>query len=104
MKLRSSTLVVVLLAIAAVLYGCGARSLPSAPTVTTAHAVSNPLGRTAPTDANVNGSGSNMPTYYAGQLFTINFTEIPPRGETSNQTHNTSITNIYQSHAGLPGG
>ena len=56
------------------------------------------------TTANINGIGSAMPAYYDGKLFTINFTELPPGGESANLTKNGSINNIYQSDACSPGG
>ena len=37
----------------------------------------------------------NMDAYYDGQLFTINFMELPPGGEASNLQHNASINTIY---------
>src|SRR5690349_20398003 len=46
----------------------------------------------------------NMPAYYDGNLFTINFKELPAGGETSNLAHNGSINLIYMSDPGLPGG
>jgi len=46
--------------------------------------------------ANVKGSGSDMPAYYDHQLFTINFTELPPKGEQSTLNRNQSINIIYQ--------
>jgi hypothetical protein len=54
--------------------------------------------------ASVSGSGSNMPAYYDGQLFTINFFELPAGGETATLARNKSINVIYMSDAGLPGG
>ncbi len=46
--------------------------------------------------ASTNGSGGNMPAFYDGQLFTINFKELPSGGESSNLAHNGSINTIYQ--------
>jgi hypothetical protein len=46
----------------------------------------------------LNGSGGDMPAYYDGQLFTINFKELPPNGEaavlaqTSRSTSSTCAT------------
>jgi len=51
-----------------------------------------------------NGSSTNMPAYYDGTLFTINFKEQPPGGEQSLLTHNHSINTIYQSDGCMPGG
>ena len=44
-----------------------------------------------------NGVAGSMPAYYDGKLFTINFKELPPGGETANLTHNGSINIIYMS-------
>lgn len=46
---------------------------------------------------NTQGIGGAMPAYYDGQIFTINFSELPPGGETANLLHNGGINNIYQS-------
>src|SRR2546422_11422054 len=51
-----------------------------------------------------NGSSTNMPAYYDGTLFTINFKEQPPGSEQSLLTHNHSINTIYQSDGCMPGG
>lgn len=51
-----------------------------------------------------NGSSTNMPAYYDGQLFTINFKEQPPGGEQTLLTHNGSINTIYMSDGCMPGG
>ncbi len=53
---------------------------------------------------NLNGSAGAMPSYYDGELFTINFMELPPDGAHANQQHNSSINVIYMSDAGLPDG
>jgi len=50
------------------------------------------------------GSFTEMPAYYDGTLFTINFTELPAGGESANLKKNSSINTIYQSDPGLPGG
>jgi hypothetical protein len=44
---------------------------------------------------NANGSGGDMPAYYDGQKFTINFKEMPPNAENSLLGHNGSINTIY---------
>src|SRR2546430_10038482 len=54
--------------------------------------------------ASENGSAGDMPAYYASQLFTINFKELPPGGEDANLQHNGSINFIFMSDNGLPGG
>jgi hypothetical protein len=46
--------------------------------------------------ASTSGSGGDMPAYYDGHLFTINFKELPSGGESSNLAHNGSINTIYQ--------
>ena len=51
-----------------------------------------------------NGVGGAMPAYYDDQLFTINFKELPPGGESSNLQHNGSINTIYQSDGCMPVG
>jgi len=47
--------------------------------------------------ASPNGSAGDMPAYYDGQLFTINFKQQPSGGEASLLTHNSSINTIYMS-------
>jgi hypothetical protein len=44
-----------------------------------------------------NGSSTDMPAYYDGELFTINFKELPSGGENAVLDHNKSINNIYMS-------
>ena len=44
-----------------------------------------------------NGSAGQMPAYYDGKLFTINFKQLPPGGEGSVLTQNKSINLIYMS-------
>ena len=50
-----------------------------------------------PFAASPNGSARDMPAYYDGQLFTINFKQEPSGGEASLLTHNGSINTIYMS-------
>ena len=55
----------------------------------------------------LNGSAGQMPAFYDGQLFTINFKELPPGGEGANLAQNKSINTIYMCDAcmgQLPGG
>ena len=55
----------------------------------------------------MNGSGGDMPALYDGQLFTINFKELPPNGEAAALAQNQSINIIYMCDAcenALPGG
>jgi hypothetical protein len=47
--------------------------------------------------ASPNGSAGQMPAYYDGQLFTINFKQQPSGGEASLLAHNGSINTIYMS-------
>jgi hypothetical protein len=42
-----------------------------------------------------NGSGGDMPAYYDGNLFTINFKELPGSAEQALLAHNGSINFIY---------
>ncbi len=53
---------------------------------------------------NTNGSGTDMPAYYDGKLFTINFMELSPDAERSAIAHNSAINKIFRSDPGLPGG
>jgi len=50
-----------------------------------------------------NGSGGQMPAFYDGRPFTINFKEEPANAEESLLEHNGSINVIYMSDEGLPG-
>jgi len=54
--------------------------------------------------ASENGSGGDMPAFYDGQIFTINFKELPAGGEAATLAQNKSINTIYMSDPGLPGG
>ena len=47
--------------------------------------------------ANPNGSAGEMPAFYDGQQFTINFKEQPSGGEAALLAHNGSINTIYMS-------
>ncbi|MBI1804931.1 MAG: hypothetical protein HY033_06065 [Ignavibacteriae bacterium] len=60
----------------------------------------SPVGSTSGSE---NGSGGNMPAYYDGKLFTINFKELPASGEKAVLANNKSINVIYMSDPGLPG-
>jgi hypothetical protein len=51
-----------------------------------------------------NGSAGQMPAYYDGHLFTINFKELPPGGETAVHDHNKSFNTIYQSDQAVANG
>ena len=54
--------------------------------------------------ASENGSAGEMPSYYDGELFTINLMELPATGEDANFQHNGSINIIYMSDSDLPDG
>ena len=54
--------------------------------------------------ANLNGSGGDMPAFYDGEQFTINFKELPTSAEQAVISNNGSINTIYMSDPGLPGG
>lgn len=73
----------------------GSRSPAAAPNAST----SATGGRT-----NTQGIGGAMPAFYDAKLFTINFSELPPGGESANLTNNGSINNIYQSDACVAAG
>ncbi len=45
--------------------------------------------------ANPNGAGGQMPAFYDGQQFTINFKEQPSEAEEALLAHNGSINTIY---------
>ena len=51
-----------------------------------------------------NGSAGEMPSYYDGELFTINLMELPAGGEDANFNHNGSINVIYMADSSLPDG
>ena len=53
---------------------------------------------------NTQGIGGAMPAFYDAKLFTINFSELPPGGESANLLNNGSINNIYQSDACVAAG
>ena len=63
-----------------------------------------PSGVALSSTANTTGIGSAMPAYYDGKIFKINFTELPPGGESANLSNNGSINNIYQSDACVAAG
>src|SRR5258708_39685094 len=71
---------------------------------------SNPVGSNTPgtltggmgtastqSTANLKGSGGDMPAYYDGKLFTINFARLPAGGEQANLKKNSSINITYMS-------
>jgi hypothetical protein len=43
-----------------------------------------------------NGRATAMPAYYDGQIFTINFKELPSAGEAAVLAHNGQINFIYE--------
>ena len=50
------------------------------------------------------GKASEIPAYYDGKLFTIQFVEFSSSAEATLLQHNGSLNFIYQSDPGLPGG
>jgi hypothetical protein len=50
-----------------------------------------------------NGSAGDMPAFYDGKVFTINFKELAPDAEKSAIAHNAAINKIFMSDPGLPG-
>lgn len=68
------------------------------------HSSRAPSGLALSSTANTTGIGSAMPAYYDGKIFKINFTELPPGGESANLSRNGSINNIYQSDACVSAG
>src|SRR5436305_4067698 len=53
---------------------------------------------------NTKGIAGAMPAFYDAKLFTINFSELPPGGESANLANNGSINNIYRSDACVAAG
>src|SRR2546426_11902582 len=54
--------------------------------------------------ASSNGVAGAMPAYYDGQLFLINFKELPAAAEQAVLAGNQSVNTIFTSEASLPGG
>jgi hypothetical protein len=77
-------------------------SIPS-PTSTTTNAAAS-SNATATPMSSPNGVAGSMPAYYDAQLFTINFKELPPGGESATLAHNGSINTIYMSDGCMPSG
>lgn len=50
------------------------------------------------------GAASQIPAYYDGELFSIQFVEFSATAERTLLQHNGSLNFIYQSDPGLPGG
>ena len=55
-------------------------------------------------NGNANGSGGDMPAFYDGSTFTINFKELSSNAEMSLLRSNHSINVIYMSDTPLPDG
>ena len=53
---------------------------------------------------NLNGREGSMPAIYDGELFTVNFKEMPEKGTESLLAHNGSVNIIYTSGDTLPDG
>ena len=87
-----------------------AAACTSSSTTTEPSSLSTPLlqpspGRVSSASAdNTKGIGGAMLAFYDSKLFTINFTELPPGGESANLARNGSINIIYQSDGCMPGG
>src|SRR5262245_43919561 len=62
------------------------------------------LGANGAFSGSTNGKASEIPAYYDGKLFTIQFVEFPPAAEQSLIQHNKNLNLIFQSDAGLPSG
>jgi len=61
-------------------------------------------GATAGAAGSENGSAADMPAFYDGRLFTINFKKEPDGSAGALLAHNGSINTIFMSDPGLPGG
>lgn len=83
---------------AAIVAACGSTAT-EVTSSTAARPTALPSALGSSTTGNITGIGSAMPAYYDGKLFKINFTQLPPGGESANLTRNGSINNIYQSDA-----
>ncbi|OLC53012.1 MAG: hypothetical protein AUH92_06675 [Acidobacteria bacterium 13_1_40CM_4_69_4] len=68
------------------------------------HAGGGPAGATAGAAGSANGSAGDMPAFYDGRLFTIDFKKQPDGAAGALLAHNGSINVIYMSDPGLPGG
>jgi hypothetical protein len=53
---------------------------------------------------NLNGRAGSMPAIYDGELFTVNFKEMPAKATASLLAHNGSVNVIYTSDDTLPDG
>src|SRR6266436_2198455 len=51
-----------------------------------------------------NGSAGDMPAFYDGELFTINFKELPSGGESAVLAQNSQINTIYMSDQAMAAG
>ena len=51
---------------------------------------------------NLNGREGSMPAIYDGELFTVNFKEMPDKAADALLAHNSSVNIIYTSEATLP--
>lgn len=88
--------------------GCGSKKTPTGPSMITGGAGATLARAAGPAPATAaqttNGQAGQMPAYYDGRLFTINFLELPRSGEKAVLAHNSGVNVIYQSDPGLPGG
>jgi hypothetical protein len=62
------------------------------------------LGPLALNAGSLSGRAGSMPAIYDGELFTVNFKEVPDDAAQSLLAHNQSINVIYTSEDMLPGG
>ncbi len=62
------------------------------------------LFATSAAAGSMNGRAGQMPALYDGQLFMINFKELPPGGEAATLAQNRSINTIYQSDQAVNSG
>ena len=62
------------------------------------------VGAVAGVAGSVNGSAGDMPAFYDGRQFTINFKKQPDGAAGALLAHNGSINTIFMSDPGLPGG
>lgn len=99
--MRLSATLLFAIGLGAISVGCGRSQLTQPTALSSAHAVN---GAAASTGSNPNGVSGSMPAYYDGELFTINFKELPPGGEAANLAHNGSINTIYMSDRCSPAG
>src|SRR5438093_1585320 len=82
------------------LLACGSAALAASSNGVAGAAV----GAVAGVAGSVNGSAGDMPAFYDGRQFTINFKKQPDGAAGALLAHNGSINTIFMSDPGLPGG